>query len=237
MKLKKHPGRNECHAQRCKLAACATADAARLCAKHATDVDGAVFDAGKGPEPSPVPEQAHAIVRQARADANEYLEAIAEGFALETQDDVALAVELIDEISDQAKALTEKRMGITRPLDAAKKATMDLFRAPLAALDTAGRKLRKLVADFHDAEQKRNREAVQEGDHEAITSVRDVVGTKLPKVWRFEIVDPDDVDRALCSPDSTLIRAHMNAAVREGKIPQAAGVRFTQETQYRSRRK
>jgi len=62
---------------------------------------------------------------------------MAQTFVITGADDYSLAAEELRSASAKLKALEERRMSITRPMDAAKKAVMDLFRGPLAALEQA----------------------------------------------------------------------------------------------------
>lgn len=64
----------------------------------------------------------------------------------------ALAIEEIRAIELREKALVERRMSITRKIDAAKKDVMDLFRAPVDRLHSLAESGRKLVSAYLIAE-------------------------------------------------------------------------------------
>lgn len=70
----------------------------------------------------------------------------------------ASAARELQEIKGRAKALDEKRKAITAPLDAAKKAVMDLFRSPLATLEQAESVIKRAIVAW-DSEQERLRKA------------------------------------------------------------------------------
>jgi hypothetical protein len=58
------------------------------------------------------------------------------------------AVDALNAITSKRKTLEEKRLEITRPLDAAKKAIMDFFRAPADVLDKAERVIKGALSAF-----------------------------------------------------------------------------------------
>lgn len=65
---------------------------------------------------------------------------------------------LLREIKAAAKTLDERRKSITAPLDAAKRAVMDLFREPTDRLDAAEVAVKRGLAEY-DAEQQRQAQA------------------------------------------------------------------------------
>lgn len=62
---------------------------------------------------------------------------MAQSFAIESDDDYRLATDELRAVKTKYNALEERRTAITGPLNAALKATNDLFRVPLAALKDA----------------------------------------------------------------------------------------------------
>lgn len=79
---------------------------------------------------------------------------MADTFTIADASDYALAADELKAIKAKMSALEEQRMSITRPMDAAKKMVMDLFRGPLDALAKAeGTFKRSMLA--YDAEQQR----------------------------------------------------------------------------------
>jgi hypothetical protein len=84
-----------------------------------------------------------------------------QGAALWTDEDVA-SVDVCNVVSSQMnavvakkKALIEKRMSLTRPIDAAKKAAMDLFQPYVDQLEQAEQHLKALILRFHKREDER----------------------------------------------------------------------------------
>lgn len=70
-----------------------------------------------------------------------------------------IAADELKAIKAKATALDEQRKAITSPLDAAKKAVMDLFRAPLETLAEAERLLKSSMLGYQQAEAAKAREA------------------------------------------------------------------------------
>lgn len=68
---------------------------------------------------------------------------------------LAQAVDDAKAIKAKTQELTEKRMAITRPLDQAKAAVMDLFRPALERLDDAAKHLRIAIDDYSERERQR----------------------------------------------------------------------------------
>ncbi|MBR8362140.1 hypothetical protein KDW55_02255 [Burkholderia sp. AU19243] len=82
-----------------------------------------------------------------------------------------LAVQDLTKVKGLQKELEAKRKGITQPIDAAKKAVMDLFRAPTDYLDQAEALLKKAIQTY-DREQERLRIAEQARLEEAARQER-----------------------------------------------------------------
>lgn len=84
------------------------------------------------------------------------------------------AAEELKSIKAKSKTLEDRRKAITAPLDAAKKSVMDLFRAPLAALEEAERIFKRKMITFDDeqrrkaAEEARQREAAARRERERL---------------------------------------------------------------------
>lgn len=70
-----------------------------------------------------------------------------------------IAADELKAIKARAASLDEQRKGITQPLDAAKKAIMDLFRGPLETLAQAEQILKSKMLTYQQAEQAKAREA------------------------------------------------------------------------------
>lgn len=97
---------------------------------------------------------------------------MAESFAITSAEDYSLAAEELRAANAKLKALEERRLTITRPMDAAKKAVMDLFAGPTAALEKAvGIYKRSMLA--YTAEQERiAAEAKRKAEEEAAAERR-----------------------------------------------------------------
>lgn len=80
--------------------------------------------------------------------------AMARTFTITTSEDYGLCAEELKAANAKFKALEEKRLTITRPMDAAKKAVMDLFRGPLDTLEQAIGLYKRSMLDW-DREQER----------------------------------------------------------------------------------
>lgn len=70
-----------------------------------------------------------------------------------------IAADELRTIKARASSLDEQRKGITKPLDDAKKAVMDLFRVPLDTLAEAERILKSKMLTYQQAEEAKAREA------------------------------------------------------------------------------
>jgi hypothetical protein len=70
-----------------------------------------------------------------------------------------IAADELKAIKVKIDALTEKRMGITRPLDAAKAAVMALFKPPVEVLQQAEAVLKQKMLGWQRAEEEKRREA------------------------------------------------------------------------------
>jgi hypothetical protein len=64
------------------------------------------------------------------------------------------AGEELKAIKAKAKTLEDRRMAITRPLDAAKKSAMDLFRAPLESLNEAENIIKRTMLTYSQEQQR-----------------------------------------------------------------------------------
>ena len=88
----------------------------------------------------------------------------AEGYTIDCQPVYEDAAEYMTSIKSAASKLEEQRKAITRPMDEAKKAVMDLFRGPLDALTKAEGVLKDKMKSFALAERERMRKAQQEAE-------------------------------------------------------------------------
>jgi hypothetical protein len=88
-------------------------------------------------------------------------------FRISSHEEAELAAEELRGISELIKSLDDKRKAITRPLDAAKKATMDLFREPLETLEQAKETIRRAIGAFQSEQRRLAIEAQARAEAEA----------------------------------------------------------------------
>jgi len=89
---------------------------------------------------------------------------LALAYTVDSPEMYALATEELRAIATRKAELTEKRMSLTRPLDAVKAGIMDLFRGPLARLEEADQLLRGAALDWKRAEDEKARKAQAEAE-------------------------------------------------------------------------
>lgn len=82
----------------------------------------------------------------------------AEGFAVTSASDSAKAQEARARLNSRIKTLTDARMALTRPIDAAKKTIMDFFAGPIATLTRAKEILDGKVITYDNEQERLRRE-------------------------------------------------------------------------------
>lgn len=98
--------------------------------------------------------------------------ALVESFAVVDAPSYELAADELKAIKAKAKKLDEQRVSITKPLDEAKKAVMDLFRGPLDLLGKAENIIKGKMLDYQREEQRKAAEARRLAE-EAATAERE----------------------------------------------------------------
>lgn len=88
-------------------------------------------------------------------------EQLAEAIVIDSQEMLDLAAETLVDIKTRIDELNERRLRITRPIDAAKKEVMDLFRPALERLEAVDKAIRQRVLAY-TTEQERKRRAERE---------------------------------------------------------------------------
>ena len=78
--------------------------------------------------------------------------------AIHNQDDYNTASDVLKEVKSRYKELDTQRKNITKPLDDAKKAVMELFRQPLDLLGKAESKIKSLMIGYTAEQEKKARE-------------------------------------------------------------------------------
>lgn len=91
----------------------------------------------------------------------------AEACVIESAEDSLDAQKVRASINGQLKDHTDQRMAITRKIDAAKKAVMDLFEPTRATLERALRILDEKIIDWDNLQERRRREAQRQLDDAA----------------------------------------------------------------------
>lgn len=169
----------------------------------------------------------------------------AELFRVTDDEGYQLAAGAVVELKAKAKALDTRRKEITRPIDAAKKSVMDLFRTPLNEIEKARKAFEKSMTTWDreqaEARQKLLQAAAQEKKPAkarelvkaaTVTDLESPDGLTVVKSWDFEIEYPQQVPRQLCAPVPALIRQIVQ---REGDKANIPGVRVFEKTTYRKK--
>lgn len=118
-------------------------------------------------------------VRELETTVND-LAVYAGGFKVATPEQYSVAGLDLTRIKAARKRLDDIRTGITRPMDAAKKAVLDFFRAPGDKLDQAERLIKRAMITF-DEEQERIRQEEQRRADEAARKERDRLDAQAKK--------------------------------------------------------
>lgn len=95
------------------------------------------------------------------------IEQAAAQFVVSNAAQYAVAGDELKRIKGAAKKLEELRTSITKPMDAAKKAVMDLFRTPEQRLADAEKKIKGAMLTYSAAEETRRREEQRKLDEKA----------------------------------------------------------------------
>lgn len=103
------------------------------------------------PDPSPVaiPEQTQALVSTVDEMVSE-----ARAVVVDSPATAQAAALLLTTIAGRKKSLTEKRMELTRPLDEAKRRTIDFFRAPISKLEGAEQTVKGHIAHYSEEQER-----------------------------------------------------------------------------------
>ncbi len=92
---------------------------------------------------------------------------LVEAFEVTDEPTYEIAADELKSIKAKAAALDDQRKAITRPLDEAKRAVMDLFRAPLATLERAEGILKGKLLGYQQVQAHKAAEARQEAERAA----------------------------------------------------------------------
>lgn len=117
---------------------------------------------------------------KALTEETQVIVAAAGAVVVKTVEQYALAGTELTRIKGAAKRLDELRTSITRPMDAAKKAVMDFFRAPAERLAAAEAQIKRAMLAYSN-EQDRIRQAEQRKADEAAQRERDRISAQAAK--------------------------------------------------------
>lgn len=175
--------------------------------------------------------------------------AAAKTFAIETQEDLEFAAEMLAETKGHWKRLDERRKLLTQPMNAAIKSANDLFRPALNYYSAVEFELKARIAEATQRQEAQNQAAIDAaaaahalGDGDAtqaalakVINVGNVSGVQTRDVWDFEVTHEAEVPRKYLSVDVDKIRAAMKEHALGGMVLEIKGVRFFQRTQVASR--
>ncbi len=95
------------------------------------------------------------------------LVASAEALTITTAEELAASSALLTNIKGRQKSLTELRLSITKPMDAAKKRVMEVFQPAVDRLANAERTLKGAVLSYTQEQERQRREAQAKLDEDA----------------------------------------------------------------------
>ncbi len=119
---------------------------------------------------------------------------VAETYVIDSELMYNEAGEELRRIKAKSKELSEKRVGITKPLDEAKKAVMDLFRRPIEILDQAERVLKNSIVNYQE-EQARLARVEQQKREEAQRIEREALEAKAKAAEEAALKEAEELQR------------------------------------------
>jgi len=160
---------------------------------------------------------------------------------VKSEEDYELSSKILKEIKTQIKALDEKRLEFTRPLNKVVRDINNFFREPLDAYRGAEKAIKSAMVAFRDAQREvqeralaRARDAALDGDREKfarqLAAAKDAIPTAeethTRKRWCFEVVDASVVPREFLVVDEKAIGVVVRRDKDATKIP---GIRVWSE--------
>lgn len=141
-----------------------------------------------------------------------------DGWEIESDEDQALATDLVKDVKRRHKALEKARKEITGPMNQALRAVNKLFRVPRERLEEAEKILKTKIASYVEFCEEANRLVVEDAANAetveeaaaALAKVEDVSapeGTSIRYRYVCTVTDPEKVPAHLCSPDLKKIQA------------------------------
>lgn len=128
-------------------------------------------------DPSKMPE-----VQAATATAQRLVD-LAGNYQVATADEYSSAGADLVQVNGAIARLEELRLGMTRPIDAAKKAVMDFFRGPSERLERAKGQIKRAMIAY-DEEQRRIQQEAQRNAEEAAQRERDRLAAEAAEAQR-----------------------------------------------------
>lgn len=144
---------------------------------------------------------------------------IVEAIQIDSPEMYAMAGEELVGVKAKIKTLTDQRLTITRPMDAAKKAVMDLFKGPISKLENAESVLKRGMLAY-DAEQRRIAAAAQAQAEKEAAAARAVLQQQAEEAAR----EGDDVMAMTLAATAEMVTAQPEQPVA---APAAKGVATT----------
>lgn len=157
------------------------------------------------------------IAQEAEQEASTHTGTLAmvQGLDITSQGDYEFASELVRKAKAAHKRLDERRTAITKPLLASKRKVDDLFAPSLSALKEIERVLKEKIGAYAVQQTQAAATAMVTTaavyaaggtPTEAIPEIPTAPGISTAIYWDFEIVNPAEVPRELCSPDPEKIQ-------------------------------
>lgn len=167
------------------------------------------------------------------------LEQLVQQFDVETEDDLAVAGAVLQQVKAQREAIEAERDGVLEPLKAVQKRVQGWFKPALDTLKRCDEHLRSgAVALLEQAEQRQQELLRSVADSEDPQLTLDTLadplelppGLQKRSTWKVLVDDPQQVPRQFLAVDEKALRAHLKAELaRTSVLPTVPGVRFVQK--------
>lgn len=150
-----------------------------------------------------------------------------------TNEEIAMASELLVDVKGRYKHLEERLQEITKPLNAALKSARDLFRPAMSAYEEAEQILKQKIGAAHAAIAEANRRAMLEAQAQlaagdvraaavAATSIVErprVEGVRVQEALTYRVVNALLVPREFLVVDDKKVKAHLAKYGEGAQIP------------------
>lgn len=156
----------------------------------------------------------------ANKEANALLD-VAKAYTIDSPEMYELATDELRNIATAKARMTETRLSITRPMDAAKARVMDLFRAPLERLEEADRVLRGAALDWKRAEDARIAKERAEAERQERERLAELARQQR-EAEAAERKAREEADKAMAAGDTQAMTAALVAAEEASSQREAA---------------